>query len=287
MDRSSVPHGPSKRERKILAAKAAAEAAEARAQELERAKSSERGDGSRAAAYAGLASLSELMVGLRETMDSETAAFFDLKVAASNWLTPPYSPLADALSVLSVPFTDGMPINSTAIATFQQLLETLTQAISDLLRLLPRITLGDNSAFDSAILDILKAEDFMAEGLDDAVEPDGDVAALTMALERRAKWMRLQLDKLEELHRDINKAAVRAIFALNDRGWDLHSMLPKSEDSLARFETLGRKQQEDGTWAAMSVQELEMALADARNGEMETAAELKAIIRANVQEMRA
>lgn len=63
---------------------------------------------------------------------------------------------------------------------------------------------------------------------------------MTLALERRAKWMKDQLGKLEELHRDINGAAVRAVVALYERGWDRLGNLPKGIGSMARQGKVGK-----------------------------------------------
>ena len=45
-----------------------------------------------------------------------------------------------------------------------------------------------------------------------------EVVALTLALERRASLMEVRYSKLEELHRDINSAAIHAVLAFNDSG---------------------------------------------------------------------
>ncbi|TFK45999.1 hypothetical protein OE88DRAFT_1613872, partial [Heliocybe sulcata] len=80
-----------------------------------------------------------------------------------------YGPLVHALSALSVgggSFANNMPSGSidNAVSSFQQLLETLTQTISDLLRLLPRTTWDDSSSFDGVLRDMLKGDDFLDEG---------------------------------------------------------------------------------------------------------------------------
>ncbi len=125
------------------------------------------------------------------------------------------------------------------MSSFQQLLETLTQTISDLLRLLPRTTWDDSSSFDGVLRDMLKGDDFLEEAGDDQTVRDDEVVALTLALERRARCMEVQLAKLEELHRDINTAAVRAVLAFNDRGWDTMCVLPRVGNTLKQFDTLG------------------------------------------------
>ena len=45
-----------------------------------------------------------------------------------------------------------------------------------------------------------------------------EVVALTLALERRASLMEVRYSKLEELHRDINSAAIHSVLAINDSG---------------------------------------------------------------------
>ncbi|KIJ17127.1 hypothetical protein PAXINDRAFT_42467, partial [Paxillus involutus ATCC 200175] len=83
-----------------------------------------------------------------------------------------YGPLVHALSALSVggsSFATNMPSGSidNAVSSFQQLLETLTQTISDLLRLLPRTTWDDSSSFDGVLRDMLKGDDFLDDTGDD------------------------------------------------------------------------------------------------------------------------
>jgi CCR4-NOT transcription complex subunit 4 len=155
-----------------------------------------------------------------------------------------YGPLVHALSALSVgggSFANAMPSGSidNAVSSFQQLLETLTQTISDLLRLLPRTTWDDSSSFDGVLRDMLKGDDFLDDGNEEGTNKEDEVAALTMALERRARWMEVQLSKLEELHRDINMAAVRAVLSFNDNGWDIRGFMPRTGNTLEKFSNLG------------------------------------------------
>ncbi|KAK7689071.1 hypothetical protein QCA50_007762 [Cerrena zonata] len=192
-----------------------------------------------------------------------------------------YAPLVHALSALSVgggSFANNMPSGSidNAVSSFQQLLETLTQTISDLLRLLPRATWDDSSSFDGVLRDMLKGDDFLDDGGDDQNQQgkEDEVAALTMALERRARWMEVQLSKLEELHRDINTAAVRAVFSFNDNGWDRRGVSHKQGNSLARFDQLGLIE-EDGVMRAMIGDELEEKLVVAKEAAVFAEAELK------------
>src|ERR1700722_344048 len=171
-------------------------------------------------------------------MDLPNHPFFDVyKINPAAKMPLEYGPLVHALSALSVgggSFASNMPSGSidNAVSSFQQLLETLTQTISDLLRLLPRTTWDDSSSFDGVLRDMLKGDDFLDDGGDDGPGKDDEVAALTLALERRARWMEVQLSKLEELHRDINTAAVRAVLTFNDSGWDNHSFMPRVGNTL-------------------------------------------------------
>ncbi|KZT11611.1 uncharacterized protein LAESUDRAFT_642402 [Laetiporus sulphureus 93-53] len=208
--------------------------------------------------------------------------FFDLqKINPTSKMPLEYGPLVHALSALSVgggSFANNMPSGSIdhAVSSFQQLLETLTQTISDLLRLLPRKTWDDNSSFDGVLRDMLKGDDFSDDGGEDqnGHAKEDEVAALTLALERRARWMEVQLSKLEELHRDINTAAVRAVLSFNDNGWDMHGFLPRVGNSLARFDQLG-KVNENGVWRMMTADELEKKLSVAKEAAVFSEAELR------------
>jgi CCR4-NOT transcription complex subunit 4 len=201
-------------------------------------------------------------------MDLVDNPFFDVQRLTSPAKMPlEYGPLVHALSALSVgggSFANNMPSGSidNAVSSFQQLLETLTQTISDLLRLLPRTTWDDSSSFDGVLRDMLKGDDFLDDG-EEGPGKDDEVAALTLALERRARWMEVQLSKLEELHRDINTAAVRAILSFNDNGWDRHGFLPRIGDTLRRFDHIGMLEQ-NGEMQMMSADELEKKLAVAK-----------------------
>ncbi|EPQ58575.1 hypothetical protein GLOTRDRAFT_137252 [Gloeophyllum trabeum ATCC 11539] len=194
---------------------------------------------------------------------------FDLsKINPAAKMPLEYGPLVHALSALSVgggSFANNMPSGSidNAVSSFQQLLETLTQTISDLLRLLPRTTWDDSSSFDGVLRDMLKGDDFLDEGTEEGSGRDDEVAALTLALERRARWMEVQLSKLEELHRDINTAAVRAVLAFNDNGWDRQGWLPRVGNTLARFDKLGLVE-ENGALRPMTADELEKKLTVAK-----------------------
>lgn len=190
-------------------------------------------------------SLRDLLDQLSRTgFNLSSHAFFDTKSVVGDVQTPlQYDPLVHALSALSVgggSFANNLPAVSidSAVSSFQQLLETLTQTISDLLRLLPRTTWDDSSSFDGVLRDMLKGDDFLDDAADEGGRED-EVAALTLALERRARWMEVQLAKLEELHRDINMAAVRAVLTYNDRGWDPAGFMPRSDKSLSEIDNIG------------------------------------------------
>ena len=193
-----------------------------------------------------------------------------------------YGPLVHALSALSVgggSFANAMPSGSidNAVSSFQQLLETLTQTISDLLRLLPRTTWDDSSSFDGVLRDMLKGDDFLDDGNEEGANKEDEVAALTMALERRARWMEVQLSKLEELHRDINMAAVRAVLAFNDNGWDVHGFMPRTGNTLEKFGNLGAVREGDGV-RLMTVEELEKKLAVAKEAAEFAETEVKEMV---------
>lgn len=200
-----------------------------------------------------------------------------------------YGPLVHALSALSVgggSFANAMPSGSidNAVSSFQQLLETLTQTISDLLRLLPRTTWDDSSSFDGVLRDMLKGDDFLDDGNEEDTNKEDEVAALTMALERRARWMEVQLSKLEELHRDINMAAVRAVLSFNDNGWDVHGFMPRTGKTLERFSNLGVTGEGDGV-RLMTAEELEAKLTVAREAAAFAETEVKEMM-AKLQELR-
>ena len=214
------------------------------------------------------------------SMDLPNHPFFDVqKINPAAKMPLEYGPLVHALSALSVgggSFATNMPSGSidNAVSSFQQLLETLTQTISDLLRLLPRTTWDDSSSFDGVLRDMLKGDDFLDDTSDDAAGKEDEVAALTLALERRARWMEVQLSKLEELHRDINTAAVRAVLAFNDSGWDRHAFMPRIGNTLKRFDSIGMVEQ-DGELCPMTADELEKKLVVAREAAVFAETELR------------
>ncbi|KAF8274237.1 hypothetical protein EI94DRAFT_1794454 [Lactarius quietus] len=220
-------------------------------------------------------------------MDLVHHPFFDVqKLNPASKMTLEYGPLAHALSALSVgggSFANNMPSGSVdnAVSSFQQLLETLTQTISDLLRLLPRTTWDDSSSFDGVLRDMLKGDDFLDDGSEDRSHTGAgkdEVAALTLALERRARWMEVQLSKLEELHRDINTAAVRAVLAFNDSGWDPHGFAPRTGGTLQKFDALGTVQTEGGGLRPMTAEELEEKLIVAKEAAVFAETEVREVM---------
>ena len=89
--------------------------------------------------------------------------------------------------------------------------------------------------------------------------------------------MEVQLSKLEELHRDINTAAVRAVLSFNDNGWDLNGSLPRLGNTLPRFDNIGLVKQ-DGEYRAMSADELEKKLVVAKEAAQFVEAELREVM---------
>ncbi|KAJ3868645.1 hypothetical protein EV359DRAFT_31818 [Lentinula novae-zelandiae] len=234
-------------------------------------------------------SLEDLMEDIHimnASMDLLKHPFFDLhKINPAAKMPLEYGPLVHALSALSVgggSFANNVPSGSidNAVSSFQQLLETLTQTISDLLRLLPRTTWDDNSSFDGVLRDMLKGDDLFNEGAavttsgEDGHGREDEVATLTLALERRARWMEAQLSKLEELHRDINNAAVRAVLAFNDSGWDRHGFMPRIGNTVRRFENIGVVDDCDGQ-RPMTAEELEKKLVVAKEAAVFAETELR------------
>ncbi|KAH7107323.1 hypothetical protein BKA62DRAFT_683011 [Auriculariales sp. MPI-PUGE-AT-0066] len=241
-------------------------------------------------------------------VDLEAFAFFTPSLLETKLQTPlKYGPLVHALSALSVgggSFANTLPSGSidTAVSSFQQLLETLTQTISDLLRLLPRNTWDDSSSFDGVLRDMLKGDDFLDEHGEGRGTPgptiqeqmlvdgrDDEVAVLTQALEKRARWMEVQLAKLEELHRDINTAAVRAVLSLNDAGWDRIApdegrfdhipevFLPRSGGTIQGYDEM------TAAASRMTVAELETQLAKEQERELAAEDALLRVMNANTQ----
>ena len=106
---------------------------------------------------------------------------------------------------------------------------------------------------------------------------EDEVVALTLALERRG-GLEVQRSKLEELHRDINTAAVRAVLAFNDSGWDLHGFAPRSGGTLEKFDALGLVQTEGGELRPMTADELEKKLIVAKEAAVFAETEVREIV---------
>jgi CCR4-NOT transcription complex subunit 4 len=220
---------------------------------------------------------------LNPELDLPNHSFFDIhKLNPAATMPLEYGPLVHALSALSVgggSFANNMPSGSidNAVSSFQQLLETLTQTISDLLRLLPRTTWDDSSSFDGVLRDMLKGDDFLDDAVDEGHGKEDEVAALTLALERRARWMEVQLSKLEELHRDINTAAVRAVLSFNDNGWDRHAFLPRVGNTLRRFDAINVVE-EDSVVRSLTADELQQKLDVAKEAAVFAEAEVREVM---------
>jgi hypothetical protein len=101
------------------------------------------------------------------------------------------------------------PIDN-AVISFQQLLETLTHTISDLLHLLPRTTWNEGVNFDGIIQDMLKSdlldefgprdedEDEVEDEAEAEEQGEGDEMSnaenFAEGIDRRAQWMQLQCE---------------------------------------------------------------------------------------------
>lgn len=233
------------------------------------------------AAPMSLADLIAQIADAHPEFDLPHHAFFDPTPFGTGSSAPlEHAPLVHALSALSAgggSFAGGLPPGAVdaAVGSFQRLLETLTQTISDLLRLLPRTAWDGGAGFDGVLRDMLAGDDALApEETTPAQDGKGadEVAALTRALERRARWMEAQLGRLEALHRDINAAAVRAVLAYNDGGWDAARFAPRAGGSLERFDKL----------QTFSAEEMEVELVKAK----EAAARAEVEVREAVERMR-
>lgn len=220
----------------------------------------------------------------------ESHPLFDIsKVSPNPKLPLDYATMARALSAF--PAAGGAlasgTLNDETVASFQQLLETLTQTMSELVQLLPQTAWGTIFDILSQDLKDLKREyalanstsfdglvhDDLPEDVDD--EDDFEISPpQTPTMDKRAKWMEIQLAKLEELHREVNSAAIRTILATNDQGRDRKGILPAVNHTLARFEGLGIVD-ENGTLRRMSMEELEKKLVVAREAAVFAETELR------------
>lgn len=220
--------------------------------------------------------------------------FFDpSRINPSTKITLDYNTMVRALSAFPIDsetFKSTTRLNDKTVASFQQLLETLTQTMSDLVQLLPQNTWGsifdvlsqdlkdlkrDYSQHSSVTFDGLVHDDLP----EDVDEEEYDLNPPTPTMEKRAKWMEVQLAKLEELHREVNTAAIRAILSLNDRGWDVKGFLPHVGNTLSRFDHLGMVD-EDGALRKMTIEELEKKLVVAKEAVVFAETEMKEAMQA-------
>jgi CCR4-NOT transcription complex subunit 4 len=251
-------------------------------------------------------SLTELLrqIELSESgISLEHHAFFDVaKTNTASKVPIDYNTMVRALSAFpasgaSYANYSTSSLNDNTVSSFQQLLETLTQTMSDLVQLLPQTTWG--SIFDVLSQDLkdLKREyslhrsttfdGLVQDDLPDEVSVDDEVYEAdppTPTMDKRARWMEVQLAKLEELHRDVNKAAINAILAKNDRGWDSSGFLPRIGNTRSRFEQLGYVN-ENGGMRPMTVEELEKKLLVAKEAAVFAETELRETMEA-LQAMR-
>lgn len=226
----------------------------------------------------------------------ENHPFFDPhKINAASKVPIDYNTMVKALSAFPVSGASynnypATSLNDNTVSSFQQLLETLTQTMSDLVQLLPQSTWG--SIFDVLSQDLkdLKREyslhrstsfdGLMQDDLPDDVDDDVyEADPPTPTMDKRARWMEVQLAKLEELHRDVNSAAITAILTNNDHGWDPAGFLPRLGNTRARFEQLGHVS-ENGTMRPMTVEELEKKLVVAKEAAVFAETELRESIEA-------
>ncbi|OCB89684.1 hypothetical protein A7U60_g3161 [Sanghuangporus baumii] len=225
--------------------------------------------------------------------------FFDMsKINSATKLSLDFGTMSRALSAFpssGASFADGSSrLNDQTVASFQQLLETLTQTMSDLVQLLPQSTwgsifdvlsqdlknlkneyaLGSSTSFDGLVHDDLPEDADDDEDFDDMIaEPP------TPTIDKRAKWMEIQLAKLEELHREVNIAAIRTILTSNDQGWDQKGFLPHVGNTLARFKNLGFVD-EGSEKRPMTIEELEKKLIVAKEAAVFAEAELREAMQA-------
>lgn len=90
--------------------------------------------------------------------------------------------------------------------------------------------------------------------------------------------MEVQLSKLEELHRDINTAAVRAILSYNDNGWDQRGFLPHAGNTLRRFDNIGLVSEKNGAVRTMTSEELQDKLVVAKEATVFAETELREVM---------
>ncbi|KLO10642.1 hypothetical protein SCHPADRAFT_832227 [Schizopora paradoxa] len=236
-----------------------------------------------------------------------THPFFDIQRLVSLTKAPMDSTgLLKALSTFPTDCASGV-LDDKTMASFRQLLETLTQTMSDLVQLLPQTTWGTifdklsqdlknlkleysaqtSSSFDGLVIDDLA--DGEVDGEDD-YDGEEDSERSSSPVDRRARWMELQLAKLEELHRDVNAAAIRAILHENDSGSISRSrqrpgaawgtVLPHVGNTLARFDQLGMVIEDGQKKRHMNGDELEKKLLVAKEAVVFAETELKEAMQA-------
>ena len=142
--------------------------------------------------------------------------------------------------------------------------DILSQDLKDLKR---EYAFANSTSFDGLV------HDDLPEDVDD--DDDFEISPpQTPTMDKRAKWMEIQLAKLEELHREVNSAAIRTILATNDQGRDRKGILPSVNHTLARFESLGIVD-ESGVLRRMSMEELEKKLVVAKEAAVFAETELR------------
>ena len=216
--------GLSRKARKILAAKAAKEAAEIKAAVAEPEDSPLSMEGTDTPLYPSIRSVTELYEDLRKAFPPEVfLAPSNLRMSSSifHGAAVSHEPLVDAYTTLSLgsnAHSDGSPGSGLAMSSLQSLLVSLTETISEVLTMLPP---GKHPNLNLSILDIMDrdAQAKNAPSMEELTAADGDLEGLTSAVERHSEWMKDQLEKLEALHRQVNLAAIDAVAAAETAGW--------------------------------------------------------------------
>ncbi|KAG8836595.1 transcriptional repressor general negative regulator of transcription subunit 4 [Serendipita sp. 411] len=227
-----------------------------------------------------------LLSQLQDRLDLHSLRFFNRSCLGSSEVAE-YQPLVEALAALSAStqsllYHDVSPTIDTAMATFQQLLVTLTQTISDLLALLPRTHWHDNPTFND--LQAMMKADLVDAGssnkeLRAAAEAAGSMGNEMVAeiLEKKTQWMQAQLLKLEELHHTINQTSALEAIQAKDTRWDRRSLLPRSGNSTGGLRSRARESE----LAAMSVSQLEEELQFAKRSVFSLSEELGDVMALN------
>ncbi|KAG8829839.1 transcriptional repressor general negative regulator of transcription subunit 4 [Serendipita sp. 399] len=230
--------------------------------------------------------LGTLLSQLQDRLDLHTLRFFNRSCLGSSEVAE-YQPLVEALAALSAStqsllYHDVPPTIDTAMATFQQLLVTLTQTISDLLSLLPRTHWHENPTFND--LQAMMKADLVDAGTSNkelraAAEAAGSVGNEMVAeiLEKKTQWMQAQLLKLEELHHTINQTSALEAIQAKDTRWDRRSLLPRSGSSTGGLRNRARESE----LAAMSISQLEEELQLAKRNVLSLSEELGDVMALN------